>query len=109
MTGFGIPDPLGGWASIILQAGAFGLLTYVVVVLFPRTMKEQTEERERRDKSFSTIVSSLQHEFERRNERIEKAIRDQTITLITELKDQNKIIRETMASACKSPPYGTRS
>ena len=104
-----LSDPLGGWASIILQAGAFGLLAYVVIWMFPSVMKDQAEERIARDRHFAMIVASLQVEFGKRNERIENAIRDQTISLTTELKDQNKMIRETMAAACKAVPYGAKS
>lgn len=39
--------PLDGWAQIILQAGSFGLLAYVVVVLVPKAMKDARDEREK--------------------------------------------------------------
>lgn len=88
------PDPVGGWGSLVLQAGAFGLLAYIVTMLYPRQQKEIREEREKRDQMFMNMIDVLQNKFNERNERISQAIKDQTVSLLTQMKDDAKTVRD---------------
>ncbi len=71
-------EPLGGWGGLVLQFGAFGLLTYIVTILLPahdRTVSEERkgwqEERWNRDKMFMSALAGL-------SDTISKAIDKQT-------------------------------
>jgi hypothetical protein len=44
MLGDAVIDPSSGWASLVLQGGAFGLLTYVVTVLAPKALVDAKAE-----------------------------------------------------------------
>jgi hypothetical protein len=61
--GGGNGSPLQGWAAVLLQGGAFALVVYMVVVLFPQTHKEVVAERE-------ALINTLQTKFDERNNRL---------------------------------------
>lgn len=83
-------DPLGGWTAIILQAGAFGLLTYVVVYLAPKALRDATAEREARDKMFNDLVMALQTKFEARNDK-----------MIDSINQQTRVLQDAMGRICQ--------
>jgi hypothetical protein len=94
-------DPFGGWGTMILQAGAFGLLTYVVVFMYPRASKEAREERESRDQLFSGMVHTLQEKFEERNEKIVASVEKQTQALSTTFNESASRIEQALAAVCR--------
>lgn len=94
-------DPLAQWGSIALQGGAFGLLTYIVVVFAPRVMKESRDEREERDKRFSSIIDTLHARFEDRNKELIASVKDQTQILATSLQSSSARIESAVGNACK--------
>lgn len=63
-------DPTAAWAAVIIQGGAFMLVVYIVVRLYPQMSKESGEERERREMRLVGLVDSLQVKFEERNNKI---------------------------------------
>ncbi len=93
-----VGDPSVGWGSLILQAGAFGLLTYIVIVLYPKQQKDVREERERRDDVFKSMLDTLQTKFEDRNREIVSALKEQTDSIVTEMHEDAKMVRELIAN-----------
>lgn len=91
------------WPSVFLQAGAFGLLAYIVIVLYPKSVSEARVEREQRDIRYETLVHLLQGKFEERNNAIVNAVRDQTESWIEELKREVEVIKLAVKSICKHP------
>lgn len=98
--------PLGGWGSLVLQGGAFGLLTYIVAYLAPQLMKESRKEREARDQLFNTVMDALQTRFDDRNRAVVKeivgAVKDQTQILATALRSSSERIEGAVSNACKA-------
>ena len=86
-----LSDPTGGWASLVLQGGALLLLAYLVMVVFPAYQHDITEERKEHAK-----------ERERRDKDFTLAIKDQTVSIVTELKEGNKTTRDALAYVCHS-------
>lgn len=97
-------DPFGGWGSLVLQGGAFGLLVYVVTVMYPRAAKDQREEREKQDEVFRKTLSDLQMRFEARNDKITVAVNAQTDKLATALTQNADRIEQAVASVCRHTP-----
>ena len=95
-------EPLGGWGQLMIQAGAFGLLTYIVVFLFPTMRKEERDEREKRDAAFQAVIDALHEKFDERNSSIVDAVKDQTISLTTAMRDGEKSTREAMLTVCRN-------
>ena len=95
-------DPLAMWGGLILQGGAFGLLTYIVVVFAPRVMRDAREERESRDKAFSSTIDALQTRFEARNQEVITSIKEQTQILATALNSSSSRIESSVSNICKS-------
>lgn len=102
-------DPITAWGSLFLQAGAFGLLVYIVVRLYPQTAKESREERELRDKLFSQIVSGQEVKFDERNKNVVLAIKEQTVAFKEALASQtssmdqsSRRIEAAVGTACKA-------
>ena len=62
------------WFNVVMQLGAFGLLTVVVVVIAPRFLAEARKERESRDDRFEKITVALREGFQ-------AALREQTVAL----------------------------
>ena len=48
-----------GMYNTILQFGAFGLLVYIVVYMYPKSSKEAREERKEREDRFALLVESI--------------------------------------------------
>lgn len=94
-----VEPPLGGWGNLILQGGAFGLLTYIVVWMYPQSQKVNREEREKRDASFATLATVMQEHFETRNNFLIRAIQDQTDRLARKLDEQSVRQAESMGAA----------
>ncbi len=69
-------DP--GWFSLVIQVGAFGLLTYMVVVMYPKQQKDLRDEREKRDKLFLAMITDLQARFTERNALVVDAMKEET-------------------------------
>jgi hypothetical protein len=87
-----VQGPLGGWDVVVLQFGAFGLLSYVIVILAPQLLRElmadrkardqsELEERTKRDKdareerqaremTFVNVVTVLESKFGERNSQV---------------------------------------
>lgn len=99
---FAEADPLGGWMQVVLQAGAFGLLSYIVIVLYPRATKDARDERAVRDESFTSLVSALQEKFENRNTLLADSIREQTKAITAEMKEQTESISRAVSGACRN-------
>lgn len=95
-------DSVSPWASLLLQGGAFGLVTYIVVKLYPAAAREARAEREARDAMFSTTIQMLQTKFDERSDRIIGSISDQTDTLAASIADSARSIKESVTTACKS-------
>lgn len=92
-------DPLNGWFGVILQGGAFALLTYIVVWMAPDALKQAREERQSRDAIFSAIIDVIQLKTDERNKELIEAIRSQTTTLTV-----------AIGNSCRYPaPMGSRS
>ena len=94
-------DPLGGWASLILQGGAFVLLTYMITVLIPKEMKLAREERERQAGQFKTIVDDLNSKFDDRNGHIVNAVEKQSAILVGSFDRGAEKIFNAVNIACK--------
>lgn len=91
-------DPFAGWFTAVIQAGSFGLLTVIVVILAPKMSREAREERNTRDKDwreerqnrdaqFLAALTSVQTGFAERNRLLADTINNQTRTLVEALKD----------------------
>lgn len=97
-------DPLGVWGGLILQGGAFALLTYVVVRLAPMALKEAREEREKRDATFQAVITGLEVKFDERSEKIVRAVEAQTQSLASAVADSSRRIEAAVTTACKHKP-----
>ncbi len=82
-------DPMGGWGSLVIQGGAFGLLAWIVIVLGPKTLKEAREalreareEREHRDAKFVAMAEMQEAKFAERNANIVHEIEKQTAAIM---------------------------
>lgn len=91
-----VQGPLGGWDVVILQFGAFGLLTYVIVVLAPQILRELMAERKQRDQA------ALEERAKREKaEREERRVREDTFVKVvdvleTKFGDRNALIIRQM-------------
>jgi hypothetical protein len=94
-------DPLNGWGTLILQGGAFMLLVYIVVWMYPKAAKEQREERETRDQLFADLVKGLQDKDEKRSDKILEALYEQTGTLSTAFRDAAGDMKTAVAGICR--------
>ena len=88
--------PVGRWAVLILQAGSFGLLTYMVVKLGPEVMKAATAERMQRDQIFATIVEKMESKFDARTEATIRALQIQTEAMKIMVQKQTDEMREAL-------------
>jgi len=70
------------WLTIIIQAGSFGLIVFIVTVMWPRSQKEAREERESRDRRFETMIEALHAKFSDRNDKLVATIESQTERLL---------------------------
>ena len=100
-------DPLGGWAQIILQGGAFSLLVYIVAVLYPQSAKDVREERERRDTAFSAMIDRMNDKFDQRNNLIVTALEKQTVTMTASFREGMTRIESSIEAS--APEKGVRS
>lgn len=98
--------------STVVQLGSFGLIVYVVIIMYPREAKAARDERvareaaavvERstRDKLFSTLANVLQDRFEERNSRMVNAVEAQTAALARVLERGTSRIEHAVESATK--------
>jgi hypothetical protein len=62
-----IADPISPWLSILLQGGSFGLLVYIVVVVYPNSAKEARTERETREEVYTKAIDKIENKFDERN------------------------------------------
>lgn len=92
-------DPLGGWFAVLLQGGAFGLLTYIVAVLGPRYFRDAREERDKRDSNFIAMAEILQTKFAERNAILAQHIEKQTAYLTNSLEKQTADLGNSLARA----------
>lgn len=82
-------EPLGGWASIVAQSGAVGILVYIAWIVpnlirticaenrQERMSRDENSRRERkeRDDTFSLITNVMHDRFDRRTEQIAEAMK----------------------------------
>ena len=106
-------DPLGGWASLILQGGAFALLTYIIVYMWPKESSNARDERIKREvvftaaledmsAKFDKLVTTMNNKFDARNDRVVVALEKQTETLRQTFHDGSADIKTAFTAICKS-------
>lgn len=93
------PDPLGGWGAMILQGGSFVLLVYIIVVMVPREIGQQRDERNAREKSLGDTVKLMQDGFDTRADKITCAIEKQTASIVEAVNKASKETAEQVATA----------
>ena len=94
-------DPFGGWISLLMQAGALGLLAVIVIKLFPQQQRDLQSERERRDALFTAALTAAQEKFSDRNKLVVEAIKEQTKVLLDRSKEDAKVGRELIVAEAK--------
>lgn len=72
--------------SLILQAGAFGLLAWIVVYMYPHQVREARAERETRDQRFEALVILIQDKFDERHRAAIDAIHKRPDSWVEQLK-----------------------
>ena len=99
-------NPAEFWPTFVIQAGAFGLLTYIVVFLAPKIIQETKEERLARDQRFESIVLAMQTRFEERNNKIIEALDTRSDSWVEELRKHTAAVIEATKMACRYMPRG---
>jgi hypothetical protein len=89
------------WFNVILQGGAFALLTYIVIVMGPSTFRDNRIERETRDRRFEDIIRLMQERFAERSNQIVAAIEKQTALINQVNKEGAQRIESAVQVACK--------
>lgn len=100
------------WPSLLIQGGAFALLTYIVTVMAPKILAASISEREARDLRFIAAIELLNSGFaERARETsaaaelqakiLASAVNTQSQTLAKEVKVQNDLIVAALGTVCK--------
>lgn len=64
--------------QVVLQAGAFGLLTYIVIYAFPKYESDNRQERDDQRRQFTVALSEQNAAHERHLGIIKEAIDEQT-------------------------------
>lgn len=90
------------WLQVLMQAGAFGLLVYIVVVAFPRYQKENKDERTEQRQEFLKSLVAQNVAFEARVSETTRAVEAQTAQFKEAIKEQTK----DFADAFGSDPKG---
>ena len=103
---------LGGWPQLVLQGGAFGLLTYIVVRLVPQQMQISAEERTARDTRFVEALTALEVKRDAQIERLIGATTEQTRSINATIekgsdKTADALVR-LASSECPRDPHGPR-
>lgn len=88
--------------QLILQAGAFGLLCWVVIVLAPNMLRDARQERESRDTRFEQLVNTLQARNDARNDAIVASIQSQTDRLVQQIEKQTNDLSRSVATSCQA-------
>lgn len=98
---FAEADQMAGWGQLILQGGAFALLVYIVTVMYPKSVTESREEREKRDSNFTKMLDSQQEKFGSRNLTIVAALERQTSQLGEKLDKHTEGMNRALLSVCR--------
>lgn len=107
-------EPTGGWGSLVLQGGAFGLVCILVLYIIPQHLRESRKEREQRDKEareererladrFDRIIVIVQDKFEARNKDIVAAVKEQTSTLDRTFEEGLSRMEIAVHASCRVP------
>lgn len=79
-------EVLPTWSDTAIQYGAFGLLTYIVVWMYPRAAADARAERENRDRLLT------------------EALKNQTATITDAIAEQTKSFGRMVSSLRKGHP-----
>lgn len=90
------------WLSFIIQCGSFGLICYIIAVMWPRSQTETRHEREKRDERFEQMLKTLHEKFSERNEKIVTAVRDQTKEFTRATNESAVKIVTAIDASCKA-------
>lgn len=86
--------------QLLLQAGSFGLLCWIVVVLAPRMQKDAAAERRERDLLNAQTLKLLQDGFDLRSKEMNLGLKEQTVTICTEIRQNTSKTVEAMDRIC---------
>jgi hypothetical protein len=73
---------LAAWVSVLVQAGALGLLAVLLTVILPREAEAARQERAAAAREFARLVAQLQDRFDVRAQELVTAIHKQTTDLL---------------------------
>jgi hypothetical protein len=73
---------LAAWVSVLVQAGALGLLAVLLTVILPREAAAARQERAASAREFARLVAQLQDRFDSRANELVLAIDKQTADLM---------------------------
>jgi F0F1-type ATP synthase membrane subunit b/b' len=109
MPTFAEAEPLGGWATLLLQGGAFALLVYIITVMYPRATKDAKEERQNRDQTFAELVKEMHATFEDRNksmaDSIGKSMDSQGQQIVNEIQIQTATMTNGLEKICRADQF----
>lgn len=101
-------DPVSGWIQVILQGGAFALLTYIVVKQFPWWFqearierKECGEERQKAMQAFQSVIAELQAENKQDRELMSAEHREVILRLQAEFAERNRLLAASIKDQTK--------
>jgi hypothetical protein len=89
---------LGPWPSLLLQGGAFVLLSYIVIVMAPKQAADQRAERETRDKLHKAEVETLETKFDERHVNAVKVITELNAAALKEMQKSTEALAEAARS-----------
>lgn len=95
-------DSVPPWLSVFLQGGAFLLVVYIVIIVYPKAAKEAREEREARDARFVTVIDTLHGKFDERNTHVVAAVKEQTALISKAFEASASRIEFAVKTACKA-------
>jgi type II secretory pathway pseudopilin PulG len=73
---------LAAWVSVLVQAGALGLLAVLLTVVLPREAAAARQERADAAREFARLAGQLQDRFDARAQELVSAINKQTTDLL---------------------------
>ncbi len=97
-----MPDPLGGWGTLILQGGAFALLVYIIAIMYPKETEAGRKERIERDTAFIAALTSMELKADVRNDRMVAALERQTTSLQVSIDKNGDQMRSAVSTVCKN-------
>ena len=103
---FAQAELISPWVKLVFEAGAFGLLVYIVVVAYPRSAKETRDEREARERAAVAERAERDTRYTGALNHMTQGLKESTETTSKTFEKCAERIEKAVLSVCRHPDRG---